>query len=61
MLEKYFDNDLEDDILMAITSSGYFNNLIGIEYIRHFNRMTRNRTKGKYRMLIFDSHGSHIV
>jgi hypothetical protein len=37
MLEKHFDNNLEDDILMAITSSGYSNNLMEMEYIWHFN------------------------
>src|SRR6266536_1261664 len=61
MLEKHFDNDLDDDTLMAITSSRYSNNLMGMEYIQHFHKMTEHLAKGKYRMLIFDGHGSHIL
>jgi len=33
MLEKHFSNDLDDNTLFGITSSGYSNNLMGIEYI----------------------------
>jgi len=60
LLEKHFTNDLEDDTLIGITTTGYSNNLMGIEYIEHFNKMTEKHTTGKFRMLIFDSHGSHM-
>jgi len=60
ILKKHFNNDLDDDTLITITSSRYSNNLIGMEYIQYFNRITEHLTKGKYRMLIFDNHRSHI-
>jgi hypothetical protein len=37
MLEKHFDNDLDDNTLFGITHSGYSNAIIGIEYIKHFD------------------------
>jgi len=33
LIEKYFNNNLDNNSLLAITSSGYSNNLIGNEYI----------------------------
>lgn len=60
MLEKHFDNDLDNDTLFGITSTGYSNNLMGMEYIQHFNRMIEHSCQGKYRMLMFDGHGSYI-
>ena len=60
MLEKHFKNDLNNDTLFSIIGTGYLNNLIGIEYIRHFHKITEYLCKGKYRMLVFNSHGSYI-
>ena len=60
MLEKHFDNDLDNDTLFRITHSGYSNVIIGIEYIKHFNKITVKSTVEKYRMLIFDGAGSHM-
>jgi len=60
LLEKHFDNNLDDNTLIAITSIGYSNNLMGMEYLQHFQRMTHASVTGKYRMLVFDGHGSHI-
>ena len=60
MLEKYFQNDLDDNILLGIIVTGYSNDIMGMEYIQHFHKMTEKRTKGKFRMLVFDGHGSHL-
>jgi len=48
-------------MLLAITSIGYSNNPMGMEYLRHFNRMTKGKTIGKYCMLIFDGAGSYTL
>jgi hypothetical protein len=60
LLQKHFNNNLDDKTLFGITSSGYSNNLMGMEYIQHFNKMTEKHTKRNFRMLVFDGHGSHI-
>ena len=60
MLEKHFDNDLDDDTLIAMTATGYSNDIMGLEYLKHFNKMTEKHTVGTYRMLVFDGHGSHL-
>jgi DDE superfamily endonuclease len=60
-LRKHFDNDMDSDILFARSQSGFSNNKLGLVYLKHFDRFTKALTKGKYRMLIFDGHSSHIT
>jgi hypothetical protein len=53
-------------ILMAMfffarSESGFSNDKLALKWLYHFDKFTAKRTKGKYRMLIFDGHGSHIT
>jgi hypothetical protein len=59
-LEKHFDNDLHDDVLFAVSDSGYSNDTLGFEWLKHFNKQTKKSTTGLWRMIIFDGHGSHL-
>ena len=60
-LRKYFDNDMEKDVLWARSESGFSNNSLGLEYLKHFDRFTKKNSVGSYRLLIFDGHGSHLT
>jgi hypothetical protein len=42
------------------TLNGWTDNETGLEWIRHFDKHTIKRTKGKYRMLVLDGHKSHV-
>ena len=59
-LRRFFKNNLDGNILFARSDSGYSNDKLGIKYLEHFNRFTSQKAKGKYRMLLFDGHGSHL-
>ena len=59
-LRRFFKNNLDGNILFARSDSGYSNDKLGIKYPEHFNRFTSQKAKGKYRMLLFDGHGSHL-
>jgi hypothetical protein len=60
-LRRYFKhNDLDGDITFARSESGYSNDKLGVRYLEHFNYWASKST-GKYRMLIFDGHGSHLT
>ena len=41
------------------TSNGWTNNETGLDWIKHFNRYTKSRRQGGYRMLVLDGHESH--
>ena len=43
----------------ATTDNGWTTNEVGLDWIKHFDRHTAPRTKGKYRLLILDGHESH--
>lgn len=60
LLEKYFDNDLHDQTLLATSPSGYTNDFLAMKYLIHFHNNTFKKCKGNWRMLIFDGHGSHV-
>ena len=43
---------------IAVSDNGWTNDKLGLEWIRHFHENTKH-CKGKWRLLIFDGHGSH--
>jgi hypothetical protein len=61
LMEKHFDNAIDDDVLFATSESGYSNAYLGLEWLKHFDKQTASQRKGKYRMLVFNGHGSHLT
>jgi hypothetical protein len=59
-LRKYFVPTMDGDTLYASSESGFTNDHLGMSYLRHFDKFTKDSTKGAYRLLIFDGHGSHL-
>jgi hypothetical protein len=55
----YENNPFPSDWVIAVTSNGWTTNERGLDWIEHFNRHTKSRTKGKYRLLVLDGHESH--
>jgi len=53
------ETDLPRDWVIKPTSNGWTDNETGLEWIRHFDKCTKARTKGAYRMLVVDGHESH--
>ena len=72
LLEGEFDNDIDDNVLFGTnteTGSGYSNNQLAIDWLEHFERVTRPGIKmrrgivhsNEWRLLIMDGHGSHLT
>jgi hypothetical protein len=61
MLQKHFDNNLDNNTLFGITHSGYLNTILNVEYIKHFDKITAKSVVKKYKILIFDSTGSYML
>lgn len=59
-LERYF-VDLPDNYLVAYSTSGYTNDELSLEWVKHFVRETQKRLKGVYRLLLFDGFDSHCT
>jgi hypothetical protein len=56
----YTECDLPLDWVIKPTSNGWTDNETGLEWIKHFDKHTRSRTKGIYRMVVLDGHESHL-
>ncbi|EED23902.1 pogo transposable element, putative [Talaromyces stipitatus ATCC 10500] len=53
---------LPQDWRLDISNNGWTTDEIGIRWLqKHFIPHTTSRTKGRYRMLILDGHGSHLT
>jgi hypothetical protein len=47
---------------VALSDTGWTNNKLGLHWVKEvFDKHLRNRTVGRYRLLILDGHGSHIT
>ncbi len=60
-LEPWVQNGLEDDVLFAVTESGYTNDAISLQWIEHFVKYSAQQQLGAWRMLVFDGCGSHCT
>jgi hypothetical protein len=61
LMEKHFNNSINDEVLLATSESGYSNAYLGMEWLKHFNGQTASQQKGKYQMLVFDIYRSHLT
>ena len=60
--ERWFTaTGMEDNYLIATSESGYSNDELSFEWIRHFEKETVNCRKGAWRLLLLDGYGSHCT
>ncbi|EMD61768.1 hypothetical protein COCSADRAFT_95765 [Bipolaris sorokiniana ND90Pr] len=59
-LERYF-TDLPDNYLIAYSDSGYTNDQLSYEWVKHFVQQSQKHTQGVYRLLLFDGFDSHCT
>lgn len=60
LLDSWFP-DLDDDVALAISDSGYSNDQIGFDYIQHFDEYSAKFQQGAKRVVIVDNHESHLT
>ena len=58
----YNNQTLPSDWVIVLSDSGWTNDALGLLWVKEvFDKHTKNRTIGRYRLLILDGHGSHIT
>lgn len=55
----WYTTGIPHDWTLAVSDNGWTNDALGLEFIQHFDKWTRDRTSGVYRLLVLDGHGSH--
>ena len=58
-MARWFQPELNDDMTVALSPTGYSNDQLSLSWIRHFHEHTVKSTQGQKRLLILDGHGSH--
>lgn len=58
--QAWFPEALDEQIAVRCSPNGWTDTEIAVDWIHHFNRHTKARTQGEYRLLILDGHTSHI-
>ena len=62
-MERWYESDIPDEYRIAVSSKGHSTDLIGLDWIHHFDYYTKRRLtrKNEPRLLLFDGHGSHLT
>ena len=55
----YKEEDLPQDWVIAVSENGWTTNERGLDWLKHFNAHTKERTVGTHRLLVIDGHESH--
>jgi hypothetical protein len=59
---SWYKEEIPKDWSIAVSENGWTDDSIGLAWLKDiFDKHTRNRTVGKYRLLILDGHGSHLT
>jgi hypothetical protein len=61
MSQWYEQPELDPDMAIITSASGYSDDEISLEWLQHFDEHSRRGMVGKYRLLIFDGHDSHFT
>ena len=56
----YEEADIPRNWKLSVSENGWTNNALGLEWLKHFDKHTKARQKGSYRLLILDGHESHL-
>lgn len=47
--------------MVAVSDNGWTTDVLGLQWLQHFERHTASRTQAAYRLLIVDGHSSHAT
>ncbi len=60
LLTSYFNNDLDNDVLITISDTDYSNDWIFLRWLKHFNRFSQKHQKRAWRMLVMNDYESYL-
>jgi len=58
-MDNWFNTNLDLDTIIDISDTGYTNNRIGVDFLKHFIKHTESSSTSRYKMLLFDSAESY--
>jgi len=61
LFQWYTNTSLPNSYTIATSISGYSNDELALDHLKHFDLWSSKRQVGAYRLLIFDGYGSHLT
>ena len=61
ILAPWFFNDLDPHVEVTTSETGFNNNWISLQWIKHFERYSRRGQVGSRRLLLMNGYGSHDI
>jgi len=61
LLESMINNNLDNDVAFTFSDIDYSNDIIILQWLKHFDQHSKKYLKGVNRMLIMDGYGSHLT
>ncbi|KAL8288211.1 hypothetical protein RB597_000566 [Gaeumannomyces tritici] len=58
---KHIMNSLESGTRLCTSENGWTDDLIALDWLKHFIEHTKPAAEGEYRLLLIDNHGSHLT
>ncbi|KAF4310584.1 putative transposase [Botryosphaeria dothidea] len=58
-LANWYSNETLHDWAIRVSDNGWTTNELSLEWLKHFDKHIKDRTKGAYRLLIIDGYESH--
>jgi hypothetical protein len=59
MEDWYRATSISQDYLIATSPTAYINDILALDWIRHFDQFTKLRQQGRWRLLLIDGNDSH--
>ncbi len=59
LLFSHFNNDIDDDVIFTTSNTGYSNDWISLQWIKHFDHYSQRYQRGSWRLLVMNGYGSH--
>jgi hypothetical protein len=60
-MESWYHDALQDNELMLLSESGYINDQLAMDYLRHFIQHTKAGLDTPKKLLLMDSHATHRI
>lgn len=61
IMQSWINNDLSNDVVLTVAETGYSNDWLSLQWLKHFNIHSAKSQKGAYRLLLMDGYGSHHI
>jgi hypothetical protein len=58
---RWFADIQDGDIAIGVSELGYSNDILSFQWLQHWNRLSKRRQQGTYRLLIMDGYESHLT